>query len=75
MIHTNVPMIQTTKRQASEPSLKKVNVNKTENEKEKKIVLQLLENEGYEVEKTVSLNSVILLLNEKWDEEPDFDLL
>ena len=74
MIHTTVPLIQTT-RQASEPTLKKIESKKTENEKEKKMVLQLLENEGYEVEKTVSLNSVILLLNEKWDEEPDFDLL
>eukprot|EP01080_Neovahlkampfia_damariscottae_P008064 gene8064-12525_t len=66
-----------TKRQASEPNLKnlKQRTDLKTDKTEIKVARKMLENEGFSPEKRLTLTSIILALNEIWDEEPDFNLL
>eukprot|EP01080_Neovahlkampfia_damariscottae_P003018 gene3018-5028_t len=66
---------QVNKRLISEPIIKQIKAEKTEEEREKERAKQIMENQGFSPTKSVSLDAVILILNEEWDEEPDFVLL
>eukprot|EP01080_Neovahlkampfia_damariscottae_P003016 gene3016-5026_t len=69
----------TLKKYNSEPLLEKTQTERLQKNKneilEKEMAKQILENEGCCAKKKVNLNSIIILLNEQWDEEPDFMIL